>query len=220
MNDPSSPQDGLDEQSLADDGESRHGRVGYGRFGKLTPIGLGLLILVVVAGGWWAENKRSTNGDTTSSTEVQLRRDPAPEFTLKLLDGTQLNSRDLAGKVTVLNFWASWCEPCRNESPILQKFWEDEQAAGRDTMVVGVGVRTDRQSDAEKFVEEFGLTYPIGRDTLTEVPGTGPIEQAFGIPAAYPSTVFIGPDGNVTRFHLGPITESQLRYAVNEARGS
>ena len=205
-----------EEPTLADDGSGEHGRVGYGKFGKWTPIGLGLLLVLVVGVGWYVEQQRSAAPPVVSSPAPM--REDAPPFTLTLFDGSTISSADLAGKVVVLNFWASWCEPCRNEVPVLEEFWKDQQAAGEDTVVIGVGIRTDKQADAEAFVEEFGITYPVGRDTQTDQPGVGPIETAFDIPAAYPSTMFIGPDGTITRFHLGPITESQLAYGVAEAR--
>jgi hypothetical protein len=77
---------------------------------------------------------------------------------------------------------------------------------------------TDVDKNARDFVEAGGFTYPIGRDTNTDQPGIGPIEAAFGVPNAYPSTVVIGPDGIVDGFQLGPLTVERLRWLVDEAR--
>jgi cytochrome c biogenesis protein CcmG/thiol:disulfide interchange protein DsbE len=86
----------------------------------------------------------------------------APSFELPLLGGGgTLSSDDLAGKAVVLNFWASWCGPCREEAPALQAAWERHRADG--LVIVGVNTR-DAEPAALDFVDEFGLTYPMVRD--------------------------------------------------------
>jgi cytochrome c biogenesis protein CcmG/thiol:disulfide interchange protein DsbE len=150
----------------------------------------------------------------------QLPGMTAPDVELTLLDGTPIALADYRGSVAVVNFWASWCEPCRAEMPLLQALHEEAAAGGERTAVVGVGIRTDHDADARVFVEQLGLTYPIGRDTATEEPGIGPVERAFGINGMYPSTVIIRPDGIVDRVLLGEVTASQLRFAVDEARAN
>jgi thiol-disulfide isomerase/thioredoxin len=201
--------------TLAEEQPDAHGRVGYGRFGKWTPLLLGVVILAVLAAAWAADRARQPDPAELERQTGNVAGELAPDVTLTLLDGSSLRLADLRGKVVVVNFWASWCAPCREESPTLQAF---SQEAGDDVAVVGVGVRTDVDADARAFVERYKLTYPIGRDTATDQPGVGPIEAAFGIPSAYPATIFIAPDGRVTRFHLGPVTASQLAYGVDEAR--
>lgn len=201
--------------TLAEELPGEHGRVGYGRFGKWTPLLLGLLVAGILAAAWAADRARQPNAAELERQTGNVTGEMAPDVSLTLLDGTPLRLADLRGKVVVVNFWASWCVPCRTESPTLQAFSE---AAGEDTAVIGVGIRTDRDADARAFVAEYGLTYPIGRDTDTDRPGVGPIEAAFGLPSAYPATIFIAPDGRVARYHLGPVSAAQLAYAVDEAR--
>ncbi|MGI9253007.1 MAG: TlpA family protein disulfide reductase [Thermomicrobiales bacterium] len=202
--------------TLSDDGSSEHGRIGYGRFGRMSPVLLGLLILAVLGTIWWFGQRERSDGIETRSGYVAGTM--APDVTLKLFDGSTVTLSSLRGHVVVLNFWASWCVPCREESPTLEAFSKEQKEAGENTVVLGVDIRTDKEADARAFVEELGLTYPIGRDDQTDQPGVGPIEQAFAIPSAYPATLFIAPDGTVDRFHLGPITMAQLRYAVEKAR--
>ena len=88
--------------------------------------------------------------------------DRAPSFELALLDGSGvLSDEDLRGKPVVINFWASWCIPCREEAPLLERTWR----AYRDEGVIFLGVNIkDADSDAKKFVEEFDITYPQVRD--------------------------------------------------------
>jgi thiol-disulfide isomerase/thioredoxin len=203
--------------TLDDDEPGRHGRVGYGRFGRWSPLGLAALLLLALGAIWWFGRDAESLAERERRTG-NIQGEPAPDVTLTRLDGQPLRLADLAGNVVVLNFWASWCEPCRTEAPILQALSEEAAATGEKTVVVGVGIRTDDDEAARQFVIDYGLTYPIGRDTVTEEPGAGPIEKAFGIPSAYPSTLFIAPDGKVDRYHLGPISMAQLQYAIDEAR--
>ncbi|MDF3018420.1 MAG: alkyl hydroperoxide reductase/Thiol specific antioxidant/Mal allergen, partial [Thermomicrobiales bacterium] len=174
--------------ALADDPEDDktvHGRVGYGRIGRYSPLVLGLLLVLVITGIWWTQRDASPGAASLG----QMAGKPVPDVTLMLLDGSPLRLSDLRGDVVVVNFWASWCEPCRTEMPELQAFWDAAQTAGERTTIVGVGIRTDVDKHARDVVAAGGFTYPIGRDTNTDQPGIGPIEAAFGIPSAYPSTV-------------------------------
>jgi cytochrome c-type biogenesis protein len=197
-----------------DDLTADHGRIGYGRLGRFTPLLLGLLLIGAIVAIWWVQRDTSPEGSTPGS----MTGEQAPDVSLTLLDGTPLRLSDLRGKVVVLNFWASWCTPCRQEMPELQSFWDEARQSGEATEIVGIGVRTDRDEDAETFVREGKYTYPIGRDTETDEPGVGPIQAAFGIPEAYPATVVVRPDGTVDRYHLGPLNRPMLRYMVNAAR--
>ena len=90
--------------------------------------------------------------------------------------------------------------------------------SGRRGAPVGVGIRTDHDAEARALVSDLGLSYPIGRDTDTDQPGIGPIEKAYGVPAAYPITIVVRADGVIDGFHVGPLTQSMLGWMVNEAR--
>ncbi len=205
--------------ALADDPDdiaAEHGRVGYGRLGRFSPLVLGLLLLLVLGGIWWVQRDASRGAPSPGRAIGEL----APDVSLTLLDGSPLRLADLRGNVVVLNFWASWCAPCREEMPELQAYWDDVQRNGEKTVIVGAGVRTDVDANARAVVEEGGYTYPIGRDNDTEQPGVGPVETAFGVPNAYPSTIVIRPDGIVNGFNLGPLTAERLRWLVDEARAT
>lgn len=194
--------------------EPEHGRVGYGRWARYSPLALGALLVVAVAFIWFGQRSDAPMLPSPGEATGEL----APDISLTLLDGESVDLASLRGNVVVLNFWASWCEPCRTEMPVLQQTWDDVQASGEKTAILGVGIRTDHDDDARAFVAQGNFTYPIGRDTDIEGPGIGPIESAFGVPPAYPSTVVIRPDGIVDRYQLGPVTAEMLRLMIDEAR--
>ena len=118
-------------------------------------------------------------------TEVE----DAPPFDLTLFDQETLSLADLDGKVVVLNFWASWCPPCRFEMPDFEAAWKEY----RDQGVVFVGVAvSDSEEDARSFAEETGVTYPIGLD------GEGVTSVAYEV-TSLPTTVFIDREGRIAR---------------------
>ena len=132
-------------------------------------------------------------------------REPAPEVDLPNLSGGGNGSlADYRGKVVVLNFWASWCEPCRAESPLLQR-WH-KRLEKRNATVLGVDVQ-DISDDALSFAAEYGLTYPMLRD------GPGDIRDEFGI-LGLPETFVVDRRGRIAAVARGPVDERFMREQV------
>ena len=132
-------------------------------------------------------------------------REQAPRLELPRLSGAGVASlADYRGRVVVLNFWASWCEPCRDESPLLQR-WH-ERMRKQDGTVLGVDVK-DVTDDARAFIDEYELTYPMLRD------GSSDSSEAFGV-VGYPETVVIDRRGRIAGVTHGPVDESDLRRQV------
>lgn len=119
---------------------------------------------------------------------------------------------DYKGKVIFLNFWATWCGPCRSEMPEIQKLYEEYTAMGNDSEVVILGVagpgigQEGTVSDITKFMEENGYTYPVLMDE------TGELFEWYGI-SAFPTTYMIDRDGNLYGYVTGQLTED-IREAL------
>ena len=133
-------------------------------------------------------------------------REPAPELELPWLGRAGTGSlADYRGRVVVLNFWASWCEPCRSESPLLERWHRRISRDGRAT-VLGIDGQ-DVSSDARAFVREYELTYPMLHD------GPGDLREPFGV-LGYPETFVIDQRGRVAAVRRGPVDEKFMRESV------
>jgi cytochrome c biogenesis protein CcmG, thiol:disulfide interchange protein DsbE len=132
-------------------------------------------------------------------------REEAPALELpKLGGGGSASLADYRGQVVVLNFWASWCEPCKDESPLLQR-WHRRMRDGGGT-VLGVDMLdvTDR---AQAFIDEYGLTYPM----LKDKDGEG--LERFGV-VQYPETFVIDRQGRIAAVRRGPVDEDFMQTSV------
>jgi cytochrome c biogenesis protein CcmG/thiol:disulfide interchange protein DsbE len=130
----------------------------------------------------------------------------APNFSLTALHpgGSQgtLSLADFKGKPVVLNFWATWCAPCKEELPLLEKTWQQEQAQGKDVVFLGVDFQ-EAGSDAANFVQQYGISYQILLDT------DGAATLKYGI-TGLPQTVFINRQGVVVSKVPGELTARTL----------
>ena len=205
------------EETSAED----YGRIGYGRYGRWTPLGLALLLIVtLLAIGIASQRKNDAASPGTTllggSPAAGMKPGaPAPDFAMTLFDGQPLRLSELRGKIVVLNFWASWCDPCKQEMPAMQQV---AASAGSDVAFVGIGLKNDKDGDARAFAKKYGVTYAIGRDSGAGGDAVfGPIEAAYGIIGA-PTTVVIHPNGTIATVALGPQTEAQLRALIAQAK--
>lgn len=188
-----------------------HGRVGYGRLGRYTPFLLALVIIAVLVAIGINQSGGRGDDDTIQPPPTPQVGDVAPDVTLTRLDGQPFTLSSLRGSVVVLNFWASWCDPCREEMPLLNTVDGTATADGTPIQVVGVGIVPDRDEAVRQFVADLGVTYTIGRDTGGSGVPPGPVQGAYDIADYYlPSTVFIGPDGTITAVHYGEMTQTMI----------
>jgi cytochrome c biogenesis protein CcmG, thiol:disulfide interchange protein DsbE len=164
---------------------------------SLPYLVLGAILAFVAVASWTALNNAQAGASAPAKGSGRVY--PAPDFRLTLFDGSELALSDLRGKAVVLNFWASWCPPCREEARDMERVWQ----AYRDRGVVFLGVNIqDSEQNARAFMEEFGISYPNGQDT-------GDIASSYGL-TGIPETFFITGDGTVNRRWIGAIGERQL----------
>jgi cytochrome c biogenesis protein CcmG, thiol:disulfide interchange protein DsbE len=172
----------------------------------LTPVSIAALVAVAALFALLAYGVFQ-GGDESGIDEALAdgRRPESPSLTLPHLAGPGESSLDdYRGRVVVLNFWASWCAPCRDEAPLLQR-WH-RRIAPRGGTVLGVDA-LDATDDAREFVRRFGITYPNVRDV------SGARLRPFGI-AAYPETFVLDRRGRIAALVRGPVTEQFLAREV------
>jgi thiol-disulfide isomerase/thioredoxin len=150
-----------------------------------------------------------TEGEGATAARVG---EPAPDFSLEDLEGRTWTLRQLKGRPIMINFWATWCKPCRVEMPLMQQAYEKYQ--DQDFLILAVNIRTDRGRDAvESFVEELGLTFPILLDSA------GQVEDSYRV-RAYPTSFFINRDGVIIDIKRGGIkTEEEMERYLKDILG-
>jgi cytochrome c biogenesis protein CcmG/thiol:disulfide interchange protein DsbE len=144
------------------------------------------------------------------ASKSQLAGRVAPKFRVTTLDGEELTRADLAGKATIVNFWNTWCIPCRQEAPDLQAFYA-KHGDDPDFQMIGI-VRDDGRGAVQKWVRNRGDDWTIAMD-----PG-GNAALAFGT-RGQPETFAISPDGVVVGYQFGPSSVDDLDALLGAARG-
>jgi len=129
---------------------------------------------------------------------------PAPQFALTAYDGQTYRLADLRGKVVVINFWASWCQPCKDEAPDLENTWRHYK--DRNVLFLGVGY-VDTETEAMAYIKEFNISYPNGPDLGTR------ISQAYRI-TGVPETYIIDTGGRLAKSIPRPTTQVELMSAI------
>jgi thiol-disulfide isomerase/thioredoxin len=170
-----------------------------------------LVVLGLAVGGFLAvrytrhvgeQITSSTDATATGKPRVRFVKNPKPipELTMTTLDGRTITTKELAGKVVIVNFWATWCAPCRAEIPDLVKL----QAQYKDQMVI-IGVLSEDEPGphVSRFAADYKMNYPI-------VPETKELLAAFTGIYALPTTFMVGPDGRMMQKHVGQIRPAQI----------
>jgi cytochrome c biogenesis protein CcmG/thiol:disulfide interchange protein DsbE len=169
-----------------------------------------VVALLLALLGW--QVARTDAGQRLGSNVAAGKRPHAPVFELRRLDTDEkVSLASLRGKVVVLNFWASWCAPCKDEAPVLEQAWQQWQS--RDVVVLGVDVQ-DFDVDAGRFVDRYDVTYPILRDEDNWTWGH------YGL-KGLPETWFVAKDGRLVGERIeGPVTREDLERNIRTALGA
>ncbi|MBD3921376.1 redoxin domain-containing protein [Paenibacillus sp. PR3] len=181
---------------------------------KKSIIGVFVLLALVAYGLY--QNK--TAGSGNSSTDAQLlqqtdtgtrKGEQAPDFELKDLGGNAVRLSDYRGRTVFINFWATWCPPCKAEMPHMERVYKDY--AARDVVILSVNLTTTeaKASDVDDFVSEYGLTFPVVLDEA------GIIKRQYKV-TAYPTTYVIDKNGIIRNKYAGAINDEIMTKAIRQ----
>lgn len=177
-------------------------------------MGIAVVVLIFVAAKYFYS---SLIDIYKTNNEVQVKENftnrdidnySAPDFTVYDRNGNKVKLSDFAGKPVVLNFWASWCPPCRSEMPDFDKVYAEVKSDVVFMMVDLSDGKRETQASGQRFVNSKGFTMPVYFDN------DGQAANAYGI-SSIPATFLIKPDGSIVDKYSGPIDEETLRNAIN-----
>ena len=190
---------------------------------NLLSVAIILLAVAIVIVNLWEPNSDKENIDaaseetgSTSSEEVEVSDSSgleigktAPDFELVTLKGESVKLSDYKGKKVILNFWATWCPPCKAEMPHMQKFYEENKDNGIEILAVNLTDIDNGKESIESFVKDYGLTFEIPLDQKGVI---GRQYQAFTIPTSY----LIDTNGIISNKIVGPMDEEMMKTLTEE----
>lgn len=186
---------------------------------KKTALILAIVIVLVAVVFYVDKKTRLQNGVTSASesgSEMAAAGKPAPDFSVKNLDGKDVTLADYKGKVVLVNFWATWCDPCRIEIPWLIEM--QDKYGPKGFTVLGVAMDDEGSSVVAPFVQKerfdvngqkLPMNYPI-------VIGNDNVADKFGGLLGYPTSVLISPDGKIVKRITGIISEDEITKQIEE----
>ena len=152
----------------------------------------------------------TASASPAASADAKEEHHPQPEFpklVVKTFDGGEFDLASQRGRWVVVNYWATWCNPCLKEIPDLAAF----DKARDDVVVIGLAYEEIEKADMQAFLKEHPIPYPIAIVDVYSPP------EDFETPAGLPTTYLIGPDGRVASKHLGPVTSQELDAEIAAA---
>ena len=163
---------------------------------------LGLMATWLVAGSCGSTSEADApNGSVQDAVHVERSPNAMPNFTLADLDGNTVNLTDYAGKAVLVNFWATWCGPCKAELPDLVEF--QNEYGGENFTIVGISMDQIGPAAVKKFAQQWGLNYPI-------VMGNLDVVAAYGNFRGIPATFLLNSRHEKVKQYIGAVTKAQL----------
>ncbi|MFE4813016.1 TlpA disulfide reductase family protein [Peribacillus simplex] len=169
----------------------------------IASVALLSLITVAIVQAMDNEPKGNDEKDALGGLEIGAK---APDFSLKTLDGKQVELSDYKGKKVMLNFWATWCPPCKKEMPDMEKY---AQQAGDDVVVLAVNI--DPENDVQAFVEDNGITFTIPLDSQS---AKNPVNERYKI-LSIPTTYFIDKKGIIRNKVISAMQLKDMERNIN-----
>ncbi|MDW7615715.1 TlpA disulfide reductase family protein [Peribacillus simplex] len=161
------------------------------------------LITIAIVQAMDNEPKGKDEKDSLGGLKIGAK---APDFNLKTLDGKQVELSDYKGKKVMLNFWATWCPPCKKEMPDMEKY---TQQAGDDVVVLAVNI--DPENDVKSFVNNNGITFTIPLDSQS---AKNPVNDLYNI-SFIPTTYFIDKEGIIRNKVISPMQLTDMERNIN-----
>ncbi|MED3891580.1 redoxin domain-containing protein [Peribacillus frigoritolerans] len=172
----------------------------------IASVALLSLITVAIVQAMDNESKGNDEKDALGGLKIGAK---APNFYLKTLDGKQVELSDYEGKKVMLNFWATWCPPCKKEMPDMEKY---TQQAGDDVVVLAVNI--DPENDVQAFVEDNGITFTIPLDSQS---AKNPVNERYKI-LSIPTTYFIDKKGIIRNKVISAMTLKDMERNINSMK--
>jgi thiol-disulfide isomerase/thioredoxin len=164
----------------------------------MNKIYIPLLLMLALVGC----SKSRHNGNKP----VDTSNNKAPAFTLVSTDGKDITLDEYKGKVVILDFWATWCGPCRKGIPDLIEL---QNEFGNDIVVIGISLDTDSKENVVPFMQKIGINYPVAY-------GTPEVTQQYGGVEAIPTSFVINKNGEIVDKHVGLVPKSEYTEVINK----
>jgi thiol-disulfide isomerase/thioredoxin len=176
------------------------------RAGGRNPLALVVVAVVAAAMLYFGFHMARRAGPEPS--QILGKSTVAPDFNLETLDGKNMRLSDLRGKAVLLNFWATWCGPCKIETPWLVEL--QKQYGSQGLQVVGIAMDDSGKDDIEKFAKDMGVNYPV-------LLGKEAVGDAYGGVPALPESFFIGRDGKIVDRIIGLKGRGEIEDSIKKA---
>ncbi|WNB91378.1 redoxin domain-containing protein [Bacillus sp. NEB1478] len=179
---------------------------------KLKPIIIIVIFAFLIGGAIYTaqiDNKQAENKGTSNLKSGLKEGSIAPNFTLNTLDGKQISLKDYRGKKVILNFWATWCPPCKEEIPEMMRFYKEYHTKNVEILAVNLAFTETKPQKIKDFVRDYGMTFPIPLDEKNTI---NKQFRAVSIPTSY----FINEKGMVKSRHVGPMDYDFMKKEINE----
>jgi len=177
-------------------------------------LAVAVLIGLVIWGFYSVQNDSELKATSTRTNELKVGLEVgnlAPDFELKNVEGNSIKLSSLKGKKVILNFWASWCPPCRQEMPDMAKFYVDQKDKGIEILAVDLTNTEKSREDVTNFMRANSITFPVVLDE------NGKVSQLYNV-ASIPASFIIDSQGVIQRELVGPMTYNSMKSMLGSIK--